>query len=106
MSQSVALLLTWAIELAVAIALTHRRDARFVVVVVAASLLTHPVVWWVGATSPPGQWWPRILVAEVVVGVVEGAFVRLAAAEPGGLEVGVAMNAVSFATGLVIAPWL
>ena len=106
MSQAIALLLTWLLELATAAALTRRRDLRLVVVVVVASLLTHPLVWWVGSHAPPSQWWPRILAIEVVVAVVEGVFVRVAAREPEGVVVGIAMNAVSFAVGLLLAPWL
>jgi hypothetical protein len=106
MSQAVALVLTWALELATAVALTGRRDLRLVVVVVVASLLTHPFVWWVGTHAPASQWWPRILATELVVAVVEGVFVRVAAREPRGVVVGVAMNAVSFAVGLLLAPWL
>ncbi len=106
MSQGVALGLTWIIELFVAGAVTGRRDARLVVVVVVASLLSHPIVWWVAAHAPGGAWWARVLVAEVVVAVVEGGFVAVAAREPAGLLVGGAMNAASFGVGLVLAPWL
>lgn len=106
MSQTTALALTWLIELGVAVALSGRRDARLIVVVVTASLLTHPVVWWVGQTAGPEAWWPRILFVEAVVAVAEGAFVRVAAREPRGLAVGVAMNVASFAIGLVISPFL
>ncbi len=105
-SQATALALTWLIELGVALSLTGRRDARLVVVVVVASLLTHPFVWWVGRTASPESWWLRVLVVEAVVAVVEGAFVRVAAREPRGVAVGVAMNVVSFAVGLVISPFL
>jgi hypothetical protein len=106
MSQGVALAITWAIELLVATAMTGRRDGRFVVVVLVGSLVTHPIVWWVGAQGGQGSWWARVLLAELVVAVVEGVFVRVAAREPAGLVVGVAMNAASFGLGLVIAPAL
>jgi hypothetical protein len=104
MNQGTALVLTWLVELGVATAMTGRRDARFVVVVVVASLLTHPLVWWVGAHATPATWWPRVLVAEATVAVVEGVFVRVAAREPAGLVTGVAMNFASFGVGLVLAP--
>lgn len=106
MSQGVALALTWAIELLVATLMTGRRDARFVVVIVTASLLTHPLAWWVGAHATPATWWSRVLLVEAVVAVVEGAFVRVAAREPAGVVIGVAMNCASFGFGLVIAPAL
>jgi hypothetical protein len=105
-SQTTALALTWGIELVVAGLLTARRDLRFFLVVFAASLVTHPVVWWVGSSAPPGQWWPRIIAVEAVVAVLEGIFIRFAAREPAGLRVGLVMNATSFAVGLVIAPFL
>ena len=106
MSQDAALAVTWAIELLVAAAMTGRRDTRLVVAVVVASLVTHPFAWWVGAHAPPGSWWPRVLLVEVLVAVAEGFFVRAAARERAGVFVGVAMNAASFGAGLVLAPAL
>jgi hypothetical protein len=79
---------------------------RFVVVVIVASLLTHPFVWSVSTHAPPAGWWARVLFAEVVVAVVEGQMVRVAAREPAGLVAGVAMNFASFGVGLVLAPAL
>lgn len=106
MSQGVALALTCAIELTVATAMTGRRDFRLFVVVVVSSMVTHPFAWWVGMHAGPGSWWPRILLVEAIVAVVEGAFVRVAAREPAGVVVGVAMNAASFGVGLILAPLL
>jgi hypothetical protein len=106
MSQSVALILTWLVELAVAVVSTGRRDARLVAVVVVASVVTHPVVWLLASGAPQDGWWPRVLLAEVVVAFVEGVFVFVLAREPQGFVTGFAMNAASFGLGLVIAPWL
>jgi hypothetical protein len=106
MSQGAALALTWAIELFVAITMTGRRDVRFVVVVVVASLVTHPLAWSVGARATPETWWARVLLVEAAVAVVEGVFVRVAAREGAGVVVGVAMNFASFGVGLVIVPAL
>jgi hypothetical protein len=101
-----ALVLTWLVELAVAVAFTGRRDVRMLAVVVAASLVSHPVVWWISANAPIAAWWPRVLSVELVVGVGEGALLRAAARVPEGVVVGLAMNAASFGVGLVLAPWL
>lgn len=104
LSQPTALLLTWLLELPVAMVLAPRRDLRLALVVVVASLLTHPCVWWIATHTAADVWWPTICVVEAVVGVVEGLFVakmaRMSVLE--GLIVGIAMNGFSFGVGLCL----
>lgn len=104
LNQPTALLLTWLLELPIAMSLAPRRDLRLAVVVVVASLLTHPWVWFIGTRLPPAHFWAGILVVEAVVGVAEGLWLwRMSPMKLGeGLVVGVAMNAFSFGVGLCL----
>lgn len=104
LSQPLALLLTWLLELPIAMSLAPRRDLRLAVVVVVASLLTHPWVWLISTHLPRAHWWAGIFVVEAAVGVAEGLFLwRLGPMRLGeGLVVGVAMNAFSFGMGLCL----
>ena len=110
MTQLQALLLTWLLELPIALLVCQRRDVRLVVAVVVASALTHPLVWLIGTSLPRAWWWPGICLTEAVVGVVEGLLLwRLLRAPPHPLPwrqallAGVLMNAFSFGAGLVIS---
>lgn len=97
-------MLTWLFELPVALVLAPRRNLRLVFVVVAASVVTHPGIWWLGTHLPTSAWWAGICTAEVVVGVVEGVIVwRCAPMAPAkALIIGLLMNGVSFASGLLL----
>jgi len=96
--------MTWLFELPVAMAMSPRRDLRVAIVVVVASLLTHPGVWWISTHLPADRWWAGIFVVEAVVAIVEGLFVGALAGlrAKDGLVVGVAMNGLSFAAGLCL----
>ncbi|MDP2343726.1 MAG: hypothetical protein Q8O67_22400 [Deltaproteobacteria bacterium] len=104
MTQLEAMALTWILELPIALLVSGRRDLRLVVVVVTATVLTHPFVWLIGTSLPAAWWWPGIFLTEGVVGVVEGLLLwRLVPLSfKRGLACGVAMNAFSFGVGLCL----
>ena len=116
MSQLTALLLTLLIECAVLVPLL--RSLRWgrergllggMAVVCAASLLTHPVVWWLIVENR--AWlpdvWSRALVVEATVCVVEGIYYAwiLPTTVFRGLFLGVLANGVSFGLGVLGERW-
>jgi hypothetical protein len=111
MSQLEAFVLTIVIELAVALGIMaigrQRPTVRLVVAVVLGTVVTHPVLWAVAPAIPVGWWWPAIGALEVLIGVVEGVVVVVVGQLPWrrGMFIGVAMNAVSFGLGLLLAPF-
>ena len=111
MTQLESMALTLAIEAVVALLLARRWKmpraelAPLVVAVFAASLLTHPVAWWINDTLKPWlTYWPRIAVIEVVVVLAEATVLGLAAVVPWrrAFLLALLMNAVSYGTGLAI----
>lgn len=111
MTQVEALMLTIGIELPVAFAwfrlagwLPREAWWRGVLVVVAVSLMSHPLAWqanevWLRAWS----FWPRAAVIEVGVVLVEAAILAwgLTLAARRAVIVSASMNAASFAVGLL-----
>jgi hypothetical protein len=76
---------------------------RAPVVLLAASLLTHPFAWW-GNQSLLGvvEFWPRVAMVELAVVLVEATLLRvvLHLRWPGAALASLAMNAASFGLGL------
>lgn len=111
MTQPEALTLTVAIEVPVALAwllavgwLARPAWWRALLVVAAASLITHPLAWqanqvWLRAWS----FWPRATVIEVGVALVEAVVLAwgLTLAPRRALVIAAAMNAASFGGGLL-----
>lgn len=111
MTQTEALALTLAIEVPVALAwllaagwLARRAWWRAALVVIAASLITHPLAWqanrvWLRSWS----FWPRATVIEVGVALVEALVLAWGLTLPPrrALVIAAAMNAASFGGGLL-----
>jgi hypothetical protein len=111
MSQLTALLLTLVIELFVCLALKSAvlpkdiRWQRLAAVCLTASLLTHPVAWWLnqagsGCIGP----WARVGLIEAVVVVAEaGIYIGLAPMMPRrAFGLSLVANSTSFGLGLLI----
>ena len=112
MTQPEAFGLSIAVELPVAFAwfglagwLERAAWWRGALVVIAATLLSHPLAWraneaWLRAWP----FWPRATVIELAVAVVEAAIVAwgLTLARGRALVVATTMNAASFAVGLLV----
>ncbi len=116
MDQLSALLITLLIESALLVpVLRYLRWGRersllaWLAVVCAASLLTHPVVWWLIVENR--SWlpnvWSRAIVVEGAVCVVEGLYYAwiLPTTAIRGLFLGVLANVVSFGLGVVGERW-
>ena len=111
MTQTEAFLLTLAIELPVAIGLaTGLRWApgsvlRLAASALAASALTHPILWIVDPLLGPAIATPvRWGLLESAIALVEAAVYRAGAGLPArrALAVSIAANAASFAVGLIV----
>ncbi len=113
MSQLEALLLTLATEvpvaLTVALALgwSDRASAwKWVAVVAAASLLTHPLAWWASVQPGPELSWElRATAIETSVVLVETLILHLGTQTrlPRAFAVALVMNTASFAVGVMLA---
>lgn len=114
MSQLQALLLTLGLEvplvLFLATALRWNVDPRrLFVVACTTSLLTHPFAWsGLPALAPHLDWWPRVLLVEGGVGLVEAMLYRALVPLPWqrALSAGLLANAFSFGIGLLVFSWL
>ena len=112
MTELEALGLTVAIELPVAFAWfglarwLERADwGRGVLVVIAASLLSHPLAWRANeAWLRPWPFWPRATVIEVGVAIVEAGVLAwgLSLGRRRAIVVAVTMNAASFGLGVLL----
>ena len=104
MTQLEAMALSWLLELPIAVLVTRRSDRRFLLCVVAVTLVTHPGMWWIGSLLPLWAWWPGMCLTEAVLSVVEGLLLwRLSPLSiQQGILCGVCMNAFSFALGLLL----
>jgi len=111
MTQLDALLRTLAIELPVALVclwLLERGQLRALhwrapVVVLAASLLTHPFAWWTNRSLVGVlEFWTRVTIIELAVVAIEAAILRwmLTLRWRAALPTALAMNAASFGFGL------
>ena len=56
MTQLEAMALSWLLELPIAVLVTRRSDRRFLLCVVAVTLVTHPGMWWIGSLLPLWAW--------------------------------------------------
>lgn len=109
MSQLEAFLLTFVLEVPVALLIARFVKAELKWVLVAALLgttITHPILWFLNDGDalrflPP---WPRILALEVAATLVEGAvYFGVARMKPAvAWGTSLAANATSFGLGLVI----
>lgn len=111
MTQPIALAATLLLEVALVVPLVRRLGwrpnrtmASLVLIVCAASLLTHPFAWLFIVQWREWQpdYWLRALPVEVGVAVVEGLYYAwiLPVARTRGLALGVAANAFSFGCGV------
>lgn len=107
MTQAVALLLTLLIETAVVIGLAvgarWRPLPRWIACAVCASLITHPFAWWAHGMLPLPLW-PRALLIEAAVVLVEAALYRalVPAPLPRALAVALIANGASFGIGVLL----
>ncbi len=114
MSQLQAFALTIGIELVVAVVVaavfmadavaSRRAWGRLLVAVVLASCLTHPILWPAAEALPREFWWAGVIAMEIAIGIIEGVVVAVVGGlgVRRGVIVGVAMNAISFGTGLAL----
>jgi hypothetical protein len=110
-SQLQALILTVAIEVPVAILLLGRWGSRVAwhrvaLAAAGASLVTHPLAWWANTAALAA--WPfaaRATLIEVAVAAAEALILAwaLAVTARRAAVVSIAMNAASFAVGLMLA---
>ena len=111
--QALGLTLLFEVPLVVLVVLLARWPAergRLVLVSLACSLLTHPFAWHGirAARALIPEFWPRALVGEVLVALVEGLlYAKLARLGWGrGMLLGFLANAWSFGLGLWISRYL
>lgn len=99
MTQLQAFLLTLAIEVPCAVYLSRVPDLRRVALLaIAASSVTHPLVWWLNTTS-----WTRLLALELGAVVVESMIYFLGLRDVRrALLLGLVTNALSFSVGLFL----
>ncbi len=110
MPQLVALLVTLGLELAVALAArpelwrpVRLELARWVGLVAAASLLTHPFAWWVNGHLELPFWWRAGIIESGVVAAEAALFWRVGSLGwRRALATSFATNAVSFGVGLAL----
>lgn len=112
MTQLEALGLTVALELPIALAwflpagwLPRRAWWRGALVVIAASLISHPLAWQANVVWLRGWgFWPRATVIELAVAVVEAAILAWGLSLPArrAVVVSTTMNACSFGGGLLV----
>jgi hypothetical protein len=108
MNQVHALILTLAVEVPVALLLLARwaPAGHAVLAVAGVSLLTHPIAWWASTVGLRSWSFPaRAAAIEVAVVAVEAVILAwtLRLAAPRALAVAAAMNAASFAVGIIVA---
>jgi hypothetical protein len=111
-TQLQALILTVVIEVPVAILLVGQRGRavawhRSALAAAGASLVTHPIAWWANTAALAA--WPfaaRATVIELAVAAAEALILvwALAVTARRAAVVAIAMNAASFALGLMLAP--
>lgn len=109
MSQIVALLLTLSTEAAVVLALVAMARwrppglGRWLVAALCVSLVTHPIAWWAHGVLPLALW-PRALLIEAAVIVIEAGLYRGLVPAPTlrALAVSAAANGASFGLGVAL----
>lgn len=110
MTQWSALALTFLIEVPIALLLSRFWLARnvptlhVIPVAFAATMITHPVVWWLNKSLKLMPFWPRVTTLELLVVLVE-AIVYAVALSLGfrrGLIIAFIANTISFGGGLII----
>lgn len=110
MTQWSALALTFLIEVPIVLVLCRFWLARdvptlhVIPVAFAATMITHPVVWWLNKSLKMLSFWPRVTLLELLVVLVEAIVYALALSLgfKKGLIIAFIANAISFGGGLIL----